>query len=75
MPGALRVRRTRETGDASTLRQPRYEGSVRQRRGQLLAAIVSGDEVRVVGADHDVAAGLAADGLAVLVGDRLRAPD
>ena len=64
-----------ETGDASTLRQPRYEGSVRQRRGQLLAAIVSGDEVRVVGADHDVAAGLAADGLAVLVGDRLRAPD
>jgi len=56
-------------------RQPRYEGSVRQRRGQLLAVIVTGDEVVVEGADREVAAGLAADGLAVLVGDRLRAPD
>jgi A/G-specific adenine glycosylase len=66
-----------ETGDASTRRrrQPRYEGSVRQRRGQLLAAIVAGDEVEVAGADREVADGLAADGLAVLVGDRLRAPD
>jgi A/G-specific adenine glycosylase len=65
-----------ETADATTgrRRQPRYEGSVRQRRGQLLAVIVAGDEVAVDGADREVAAGLAADGLAVLVGDRLRAP-
>ena len=65
-----------ETGTAAIARrQPRYEGSVRQRRGQLLAVIVAQGEVVVDGSDRDVAAGLAADGLAVLIGDRLRAPD
>ena len=71
---------TGETGETGRVaggrrRQPRYEGSVRQRRGQLLATIVAGGEVVVEGSDRDVATGLAADGLAVLVGDRLRAPD
>lgn len=55
--------------------QPRYEGSIRQRRGHLLAQVVTGREVVIDGSDRDVATGLAADGLAVLVGDRLRAPD
>ena len=55
--------------------QPRYEGSIRQRRGQLLAQVVTGREVVIDGSDREVAAGLAADGLAVLVGDRLRAPE
>ncbi len=66
-----------EIGEAvgARRRQPRYEGSVRQRRGRLLAAILSGREIVVLGSDRKAAAGLAADGLAVLVGDRLRAPE
>jgi A/G-specific adenine glycosylase len=56
-------------------RQPRYEGSARQRRGQLLARIVAGEEIVVGAADREIAAGLATDGLAVLAGDRLRAPE
>ncbi len=55
-------------------RQPPYEGSARQRRGQLLARIVAGEEVAIEGADGEIAAGLAADGLAVLAGDRLLPP-
>lgn len=56
-------------------RQPRFEGSVRQRRGQLLARVLTGEVVVVSDADRDLAAGLAADGLASLAGDCLRAPD
>ena len=55
-------------------RQARYEGSARQRRGQLLARIVAGEELAVDAADREIAASLAADGLAVLDGNRLRAP-
>jgi A/G-specific adenine glycosylase len=56
-------------------RQPRYEGSARQRRGQLLERVVAGEELAVDAADREVATSLAADGLAVLDGDRLRAPE
>jgi hypothetical protein len=55
-------------------RQARFEGSVRQRRGQLLARVIADGAVRVTDADRSVAAGLAADGLATLEGVMLRAP-
>jgi A/G-specific adenine glycosylase len=55
-------------------RQPRFEGSVRQRRGRLLRRVIAEGAVRVTEADRPVAAGLAADGLAILDGDRLLAP-
>jgi A/G-specific adenine glycosylase len=55
-------------------RQPRFEGSVRQRRGQLLRQVITGGGVRVADADRQVAAGLAADGLAVLADGILRPP-
>ena len=55
-------------------RQPRYEGSLRQRRGRLLRRVLAEGALRVTDAERDVAAGLADDGLAVLDGDLLRAP-
>jgi A/G-specific adenine glycosylase len=55
-------------------RQPRFEGSVRQRRGQLLRQVIAAGAVRVADADRPVAAGLAADGLAVLADGILRPP-
>lgn len=59
---------------AAGRRQRRYEGSVRQRRGQLLRRVVAEGAFRIAEADRDVAAGLADDGLAVLDGGRLLAP-
>jgi A/G-specific adenine glycosylase len=56
-------------------RQPRFEGSLRQRRGRLLARVLAEGAVQVADADQVVAAGLAADGLAVLAGRRLLAPE
>jgi A/G-specific adenine glycosylase len=51
--------------------QGRYEGSLRQRRGRLLASLSSGEEPSI--ADDDEAAhSLLRDGLARQVGDRLR---
>jgi A/G-specific adenine glycosylase len=55
-------------------RQPRFEGSVRQRRGQLLARVIADGAVPVADADRQVAVGLAADGLAILDGAMLLAP-
>ena len=55
-------------------RQARFEGSVRQRRGQLLARVIADGAVQITDADRSVAAGLAADGLAILEGAMLRAP-
>jgi len=55
-------------------RQPRFEGSLRQQRGRLLARVIAEGAVHVADADRHVAAGLAADGLAVLDGSRLLAP-
>ncbi len=62
-------------GRGTRRRQSPYEGSARQRRGRLLARVVAGDEVVVAGTDREIAASLAADGLAVLVGNRLTAPE
>jgi A/G-specific adenine glycosylase len=55
-------------------RQARYEGSLRQRRGVLLRAVLEGGPVRLDDADGEAAAGLVADGLLALAGDRLTAP-
>jgi A/G-specific adenine glycosylase len=51
-------------------RQGRYEGSMRQRRGRLLAALAASGEVEA-GDDPDAAASLVADGLAHRRGARL----
>ena len=62
-------------GRGTRRRRSPYEGSARQRRDRLLARVVAGDEVVVAGTDREIAASLAADGLAVLVGNRLTAPE
>jgi A/G-specific adenine glycosylase len=61
-------------GPSPARRQPRFEGSVRQRRGQLLAQVIAEGAVAVAPVDRPAAAGLADDGLAVLDGDVLRPP-
>jgi A/G-specific adenine glycosylase len=66
-----------EAGDADTgsgRRQKPFEGSVRQRRGRLLRRVLQEGAVPVEGREAEVAAGLAADGLAVLEGGWLRPP-
>lgn len=55
-------------------RQPRFEGSLRQQRGQLLRRVIAEGAVSVTDADRHVATGLAADGLAILDGTTLLAP-
>lgn len=55
-------------------RQPRFEGSLRQHRGRLLRRVIAEGAVQLADADRPVADGLAADGLAILDGDRLLAP-
>jgi A/G-specific adenine glycosylase len=55
-------------------RQKPFEGSVRQRRGRLLARVLKEGSVPVPAGENDVAAGLADDGLAVLDGGWLRPP-
>jgi A/G-specific adenine glycosylase len=52
----------------------RFEGSLRQRRGQLLARVLSDGPVAVADADPDVASGLVHDGLLELSDGRLLAP-
>jgi A/G-specific adenine glycosylase len=54
--------------------RPRFEGSVRQRRGQLLRQVIADGSVIVDDVDRHVAAGLAEDGLAVLADGVLLAP-
>ena len=54
-------------------RQPRYEGSFRQRRGVVLAALRSGP-VAVAELDGAALEGLVADGLAVVDGSAARLP-
>ena len=51
-------------------RQGRYEGSLRQRRGCLLAALAAGGHPRCE-TDEEAATSLVADGLAIQVGDVL----
>ena len=55
-------------------RQAPFEGSVRQRRGQLLRQVIAHGSVIVEEADRHAAAGLAQDGLAVLTDGVLVAP-
>jgi A/G-specific adenine glycosylase len=61
-------------GGAVPARQKPFAGSVRQRRGRLLRRVLVEGAVDVGEGDRDVAAGLAADGLAVLDAGRLRPP-
>lgn len=72
------------TGTAGvSTRQARFEGSDRQARGRLLAAVIAGsvavgDAARIMGRDAEVASrlmdGLVAEGLMARRGDELRAP-
>jgi A/G-specific adenine glycosylase len=55
-------------------RQGRFEGSVRQRRGRLLRRVLAEGAVPLDAGEAQIAAGLAADGLAVLERGWLRAP-
>ncbi len=55
-------------------RQAPFTGSLRQRRGRMLARVLSEGTVALSDAELAVAAGLAADGLARLSGRTLRAP-
>lgn len=54
-------------------RQKRYEGSFRQRRGVVLAALRAGPQP-VAGLDKDALKGLVADGLAVVTGSVAQLP-
>jgi A/G-specific adenine glycosylase len=63
-----------EPGPALRRRKP-FAGSLRQRRGRLLARVIAEGGVPFEGADRDAAAGLAQDGLVVLAGDRLLPPE
>jgi A/G-specific adenine glycosylase len=63
-----------DRGAAPARRQPRFEGSVRQRRGRLLRRVLAEGAVRVARGEAEVAAGLADDGLVVWDDGWLRAP-
>jgi len=66
-----------EAGDRDagpTRRQAPFEGSVRQRRGRLLRRVLAEGAVLVAAGEAEIAAALAADGLAVLDGGWLRPP-
>jgi A/G-specific adenine glycosylase len=53
---------------------PRFDGSLRQRRGQLLRRVIAEGAVPAADADPDAAAGLADDGLVVVSDGWLLAP-
>jgi A/G-specific adenine glycosylase len=56
-------------------RQPRFEGSLRQRRGRLLARVIAEGSVPAGGVDQEAADGLVQDGLVRRDGAFLRPPD
>jgi len=58
----------------STRRAAPFEGSLRQRRGQVLARLRTEGSVPVAGLDPDAVAGLEADGLVARDGSRVRLP-
>jgi A/G-specific adenine glycosylase len=53
---------------------PRFDGSLRQRRGQLLRRVIADGGVPAADADAEVAASLAQDGLVLVAGGWLLAP-
>jgi A/G-specific adenine glycosylase len=55
-------------------RQARFEGSLRQRRGRLLARVIAEGAVPRAEADPEAAAGLVLDALILADGELLRAP-
>jgi A/G-specific adenine glycosylase len=55
--------------DEGGSRQPRYEGSFRQRRGRVMARLRPGAPVEVASLDADALASLIDDGLAVIDGE------
>ncbi len=61
-------------GSGLARRQSRYEGSLRQRRGLLLRAVLEGGPVAVAEVDGEAALGLVDDGLLAVSGDRLIPP-
>jgi A/G-specific adenine glycosylase len=61
-------------GEPAPRRQRSFHGSLRQRRGRLLAQAIANGSILVQEADREAAVGLAADGLATLAGDRLQPP-
>ena len=63
-----------EQRGAPRRRKP-FAGSLRQRRGRLLARVIADGGVRVEDADREAAAGLADDGLVVLAGGRVLPPE
>ena len=58
----------------TTPRATRFEGSVRQRRGQLLRQVIALGGITVEEADREAANGLAQDGLAMFADGRLLPP-
>jgi A/G-specific adenine glycosylase len=58
----------------ATRRQPRFEGSLRQRRGRLLRQVIAEGVVAIEQADREAAEGLAEDGLVVRADPWLCAP-
>jgi A/G-specific adenine glycosylase len=60
--------------DERSSRQPRYEGSFRQRRGRVMARLRAGAPVEVASLDADALAALVDDGLAVVDGGVARLP-
>jgi A/G-specific adenine glycosylase len=55
-------------------RQPRFEGSFRQRRGRVMSLLRAGDPVDARSLDADALTSLVDDGLAVLDGAAARLP-
>ncbi len=55
-------------------RQPRFEGSFRQRRGRVMARLRAGDPVPRRSLDAEALASLVADGLAAVDGETARLP-
>jgi A/G-specific adenine glycosylase len=60
---------------ARARRREPFQGSLRQRRGRLLAQVIAERAVSLRDADPEAAAGLADDGLVVIAGGRILAPD
>lgn len=56
-------------------RQARFEGSLRQRRGRLLRAVLADGRVPLGEAEREVAEGLATDGLLMVIDGYLTAPE